>query len=812
MGKFQKILDYRKHISALVIILGFAFALIFYTLSNNINSQIENLFRLIGGEKKLDSSIVIIHISQDDIERLGGWPLKRSYYALLINKLTEYGVKKIGLEVLLRNNVAYQSIYNDLLKEVLIKSNRVVLSSIVTNKSEFQDDYEQDTLIYSYPKVELRNLQTGHLNYIVKDEIYVPSVIYFNNFAEKAFSLKLAGEYFYDNHDLMKVNFYSSWERFQKYSLIEFFKLSENDTNYSKKFYNKIILIGVSDPAIAKTISTFYDKELPGVGLHAILLDNILTGRLIHYNSSIIISIIFIFLLIIATRFDISQIKLLSIFFGTYIIISLILFNYYLIENNYSLVLLPLILLFVMEIVLNLVKYKIEIAAKSNELDEIKNILLIKEQMLSELAAKKNKDDELLSRIDKLKEEIEQLKKYSNDEVSDYNYNEIKIFEGIVYRSNEMEKVVDLIKKVAPTNATVLILGESGSGKELVARAIHNLSNRRDENFVAVNCAAIPETLLESELFGHVKGAFTNAYTDKKGRFEIADGGTIFLDEIAETTEAFQAKLLRIIQFGDFEKVGSTETKHVDIRIIAATNKNIDHLVKQKKFREDLYYRLNVFRIEIPPLRERREDIEVLSNYFVQKEDASLKISKGVLEALVKNEWKGNVRELESLIKRMVIFTKSEKRNVITLKDLPDEYYNVDKTDFETIILGSLREKKFSHSSINKTAQELGNTSRTVVSENFRGICFKYFVNSNYNLKETVRQIAQTDENKILDKVKAKILIYLENVKKDLLKINSLDFSFIKTELSSKYKNLPVRYHKYLDEIIKHYLNELNMK
>ncbi|MEG8946131.1 sigma 54-interacting transcriptional regulator [Rosettibacter firmus] len=810
MNKLQKILFYEHHLRKLVIVLGILLVVIISSVSNWINYTTENLFRIFAGEKNVDSSIVIIHIDNNDIEQLGGWPLKRSYYALLINKLTQFNVKKIGLEVLLSDKLAFQSIYDDLLKEELLKSNKVVLSSIITNKNKEGEYFGKDTLIYSNPKNDLPQLSSGHLNYILKNGIFVPSVIYINKNKEVAFAVKLADKEFERKNELLKINFYTSWRKFKNFTLLEFFNLIDNETA-SRYFNNKIVLIGVSDPSIAKTFSTFYDDELPGVGFHAIVLDNLITNRTIKYQSSIFIAVIFLLILYVTSqiKFKVSHTKAIIIVIIAYLITSFILFNNYFIENYYSLVIAPALLLLINEGFIYVLKNKLKIEETSNELLLLKNILITKEQLLSDLIKEneKNKNEDLIGRIEKLKEEIEQLKKYSDEVEESYTENEVKIFEGIVYRSKEMEDVVKLITKIAPSDATVLILGESGSGKELVARAIHNLSNRKEKNFVAVNCAALPESLLESELFGHVKGAFTNAYSDKKGRFEIADGGTIFLDEIAETSENFQAKLLRVIQFGDFEKVGSTETKHVDVRIIAATNKNLDEMVRLKKFREDLFYRLNVLRIEIPPLRKRKNDIEVLANYFAQKEDSSLKISKGVIENLIRNEWKGNVRELESVIKRMVIFAKSENRNIITLKDLPSEYYNIEKDDFENILLNALREKKFSHSSINQTAEEF-NLSRTIVSENFRGIFFKTYVNSNYNLEETVKTLASTDDKLVLDKVKAKVSMYLENIKKDLVKFDNSDFTFIKSKMKSKYKNLPVRYHTYFDEIIKHYLAE----
>ncbi len=322
-------------------------------------------------------------------------------------------------------------------------------------------------------------------------------------------------------------------------------------------------------------------------------------------------------------------------------------------------------------------------------------------------------------------------------------------------------------------------------------------------SFVAVNCAALTDNLLESELFGHVKGAFTGAVADKIGRFEEANNGTLFLDEIGETSDNFQVKLLRVLQTGDFQKVGSSKTDKVDVRIVAATNKNLFELVKLKKFREDLFYRLNVINIELPNLRERKEDIELLAEYFAKREGEDFTFSKAVINRLIENEWKGNIRELESIIKRSIIFAKSESRTLIQLKDLPDDLSKLQKDELENLILESLREKKFSHSSINETAKELGNLNRTVISENFRGLLFRSYSQNDFNIELTVEEISSSDDSKIIEKVESKLNKFLSNIQNDVRKHSDKSFEEVKYHLNSKYKNLPQKYHVYLDLVIK---------
>jgi DNA-binding NtrC family response regulator len=238
-----------------------------------------------------------------------------------------------------------------------------------------------------------------------------------------------------------------------------------------------------------------------------------------------------------------------------------------------------------------------------------------------------------------------------------------------------MQQVFKMIGQVAGTDATALITGESGTGKELVARAIYHHSNRSNHPFLAVNCAAIPEQLLESELFGHERGAFTGATLQRIGKFEQCNGGTLFLDEIGDMTPATQTKILRVLQSGTFEHVGGNTPIRVDVRIIAATNKPLEEAVAARQFREDLFYRLNVVRIHIPPLRDRRDDVRLLVNYFLKKfareQEASPKsISTGVIKALEAYHWPGNVRELENIVRRALVVAKGD---AILLSDLPAE-------------------------------------------------------------------------------------------------------------------------------------------
>src|SRR6202047_3278807 len=262
--------------------------------------------------------------------------------------------------------------------------------------------------------------------------------------------------------------------------------------------------------------------------------------------------------------------------------------------------------------------------------------------------------------VAELKDKLAQEKLYLEDEIR----GEID-FEGIVGQSSALRHVLSLVETVAPSDSTVLLLGETGTGKELIARAIHDRSHRKERTFVKLNCAAIPTGLLESELFGHERGAFTGAIAQKIGRLELADQGTLFLDEVGDIPIEIQPKLLRALQEREFERLGSTHTRRVNIRLVAATNRDLETMIANKEFRTDLYYRLNVFPIRIPPLRDRKEDIPLLVSYFVQKfakqmQKSSEAVPAAVMKGLTAWDWPGNIRELENFIERAVLLTRGK--------------------------------------------------------------------------------------------------------------------------------------------------------
>jgi formate hydrogenlyase transcriptional activator len=304
-------------------------------------------------------------------------------------------------------------------------------------------------------------------------------------------------------------------------------------------------------------------------------------------------------------------------------------------------------------------------------------------------------------------------------------------FEGIIGKSPAIQKVLEQVSIVAPTDSTVLLLGETGTGKELVARAIHKLSSRRERDFVRMNCAAIPTGLLESELFGHEKGAFTGALIQKKGRFELADRGSLFLDEIGDISLELQPKLLRAVQEREFERLGSARTIHVDVRMIAATHRDLASMIHKNQFREDLFYRLNVFPIELPPLRERREDIPLLVHAFMSRFSGRMQkpvrsVSEWAMEALMHADWPGNVRELENFIERCVILTPGDELNVprpelketstLTVMPSPPSFHDAERQ----VIIGALKNASGRIAGRGGAAEHLGLKRTTLQNKMYR--------------------------------------------------------------------------------------------
>lgn len=583
----------------------------------------------------------------------------------------------------------------------------------------------------------------------------------------------------------------------------------------------KIVLVGVIAEGRSTVVSTLLHPRVPSLVFQAVFIDNALRGAFLTRPPQwlmymaiglLAFGVVMAILLMKLPR----NVLLVSVTLSIIVAGSFVLFLW----SGYLLPLVPLLLVALggtisaMVYKHRFVQAQIESLQAEKELitarlrDREAKVAMLEGELLDfEANRPTDRTNELLGELRKYKEEIRELTSKADDmevysATGDEDEGAVVEFEGIVYRQpGKMKSIVDFVEKIAGNDAPVLILGESGTGKELVAKAIHRRSPRVTAPFIAVNCGALAENLLESELFGHEKGAFTGAVKEKQGRFELAHTGTIFLDEIGEVSELFQLKLLRVLQEGEFERVGGTKTLRVDVRVVAATNKDLREMVKAGKFREDLYYRLNVLMIELPPLRERQEDIPLLITHFLKREGGGIRLSRNVMESLCIYRWPGNIRELESAIKRAVLLARSEKRTMITTKDLAGEIASVGqgRVAIDEQVLESIREKQFSRSAITETAVELGGLNRGTVAEYLRGQFLKALVEHGFDIEQTIRYLSFSADSEVNERVRKRLHEYLINITEVI--DTSRPWEAVRGALKPKSKNLPQRYHPYLEQV-----------
>ena len=824
------------------------------------------------GPMPADTNIVILYFDNDDVTSLGGFPLKRNIYALLIDVLKVNRVKAVAFDIFFGEASLEYPEHDELLAAKAASSGRVVCASYFrrVDAKEISSPVlaqEQFPALGKMPKPALFGAQLqlpyrellqsaagiGHTNTIAESSSELPVLIDVGGRSVPALGMEALRVYAGVERQKIQLeryaallptgsgvltipisadgttllNFPGGLASFRHYSCVDVLRSYSTDASSLAGLENKIVLVSVIGEGRGFFSSTPFDAQFPAIGLQATLIDNALERRFLTRVSPVlgafIIPILFAaLLLLLVHKFGSSRGAVFAILLAVlYLATAQLLF----VGAQMVLPILPAIVALVAAW-FGPVLYENFIVGKrverlESEKEKVENKLRdseLKLQMLEkELFTQKSEEStprgsELVEEIKRYKEEIRTLSAQVSDMVV-FEAQEAEpttgtaTFAGIVYeQAGKMKGVIDLIQKITSSDANVLILGESGTGKELVARAVHDMSSRKGKVFVAVNCGALTETLLESELFGHEKGSFTGAVKDKVGRFEYADGGTIFLDEIGETSEAFQVKLLRIVQSGEFERVGSTITRKIDARIIAATNKNLRDLVTARRFREDLFYRLNVFSIELPALLERKGDIPHLAEYFVKQEEGGLALSSTVMEAFIQYRWPGNVRELQSAITRAGILARSEGRRLIQIKDLTEEIAAATKgrVDIEDQIIEILRSKKFSRSSISETAEELGGLNRGTVAEYFRGVCFKHFFENSWNEEQAVRTIVKGGDGESVEKVQKKLREYLANVVEGVTA--GQGFENVRKSLRPKYKNLPQRYHTILDEVLRAFL------
>jgi transcriptional regulator with GAF, ATPase, and Fis domain len=834
------------HVLGIAIIL-IAISLIPGSFNDHLSDLSGDLQLKIRGDRQLSDELVIIYLGAEDVNVLGGWPISRDYYGYATLLLDSLGAKAIGIDILFDKSDPYYEEYDRTFVSTVSAAKNVCLPMIFSELTR-GDDKEVCALVGTeaqYPFDALREaaVHLGFSNLGVKGNIRrAPLVAAHHDTIVYSFGLALALAYldysgplkwtgerliltdYSDNETKiqlddacrLRLNHFGGINDVQAVSFVDLL-LNHQTMQDSIDFRDKLAMIIVTAPGIAKLKTTPLANAFPASLLQATIAENIIKGNYLGDVPRYVLPLLILLMSLLGWliwRAQKSTVMLTGIvgIVLLYLFVSIVIFRtiYYIIPLIYPFVgfSLTLALLSMLRAREKSDQHKLlneQIASKENQLNDTRvKLSEIEKQLKDETSATqemKHIAEERRKAILKMEKELQDLKTYVVDEVQPSKRN----FSEIIHSKNSaMAQALDLVTKAATDDIPVFILGETGTGKEMIARAIHQKSRRKNAPFIAVNCGALTETLLDSELFGHEKGSFTGAQSRRRGRFELADGGTIFLDEITETTPAFQARLLRVLQEGAFERVGGEKTISVNVRVLAATNRDVKSEMEENHFRADLFYRLNAFPIYIPPLRERREDIPLLAIHFLKKyqPESVPALSGRTMEILQQYQWPGNVRELENVIRRASVLAKSEGRDIIKESDIPEEMKAVFNKEsyvpLEKQILDTLRTFKFSHSSISQTARTLGDRDRGTITEYFRGICFESFVKSGYDLDAAAREIAGVSDSKIISKVRCKIDDYLTNLT-----------SFVSENVDDgdqlpPYKGLPKKYHKCLDQIFDH--------
>jgi len=802
---------------------------LFFSLDSRIHHHIR-------GDRQLDDKYLVVYIDEEDIHNMGGWPISRDYYGYMSHALTEMNARLIAFDILFSESTDQTAEFDAELCKFVAAGNRTVLPMLFRSFSLYSSVdpiFPFDSLRQSAKSIGFSNLEGKgalHTELQLKTE-----------YQEKryhSFGARLAREYSEAStttnakinvpHTLF-LNHFGGWDNVESISFVELLKQWQNSPN-SLDLTNKLVLVCVVYPGVSSPVSTPLIENLPAGLIHLTVAENLIESTYIRNASwywrllavGLIIFLIYVFTFPWKMLYKISAgIAILILYLSS----SLWLFK----TSN---MLLPLIAPFgLFAFLTGLHTYIIHTTSRleAKHQDQIKSLLHEKSTELkeaesrisslrSEIQNTASVSEDRMAKVIAGRQEIIQLEKEIRDLQSTHIMASSEsisesITKSIVHSPNgQMSRVLDVVQTFGKSDMPILIIGETGTGKELIARELHNVSDRKDEPFIAVNCGALSHELLISELFGHTRGSFTGASKDRKGRFELADKGTLFLDEITETDKSFQASLLRVLQEGTFERIGEEFTRQVDVRIIAASNRDLEAEMNEQRFRTDLFYRLNGMTIELPSLEQRSEDIPLLAEHFITKysqyssstDAAKIALSEESLRKLSDYHWPGNVRELENVTHRAVVLAQSAGRSLIRLEDLPEEIRytspkSIPSTEFHSLeeqILNSLRELKFSRSAITKTARKLGNRDRGTITEYLRGIIFRFLAENNFDKKEAMITLAGSEENEVCANAARKINDYVNNL--ETLISNPTKDS------KSAFRGLPKAYHPYLQQLIDH--------
>jgi transcriptional regulator with PAS, ATPase and Fis domain/CHASE2 domain-containing sensor protein len=838
---------------------------ILQSLPTSFNEWLENfssdiLFKL-RGNRQLTDDILYVFIGQEDANELGGWPITRDYYGYLTHLSNKAGAKTVAFDILFdRNQYSYQE-FDEVMRDFFKETNNICLPMTFGELAIAQPQLNANFRIpegnqpaFPIPELLESAAAIGFSNLGKQSTIRkIPLIANFQDTVIFSFGLEMARLYLdgeiistqntayillandegktikipTDRRGNIRLNHFGDLENVNHISFVELLQNLDEISN-PLDLSNKMIVVGVTVPGSAILKGTPLTENLPASLIHVTVAENIIHQnflRSITLFAKLLIILLFVLFVFLSWKEPKSKFVFL-LGFGfliLYWLVCLITFSLY---HTILPLVFPTLAFITAFLYLQLIesrKVKVEhqnvkilfeeqLSEKEAQLQQAKKQL---DKYRSELKSQEKQSQELQELSLQREREILQLENELRDLhayiIPQKPHAREDFFDIIHSPSSKLTQVLELVNRIRDDDIPVLIVGETGSGKEMIARAIHKTSRRKNKPFIAINCGALTETLLESELFGHEKGSFTGAISKRRGRFELANGGTIFLDEISETTPSFQAKLLRILQEGSFERVGGESNLQVDVRIIAASNKNLQTELERGNFRSDLFYRLNGFPINLPSLRERKEDIPLLVNHFLSKYDYKQvkNISDQAIEFLKRYSWPGNVRELENMVRRAAILAQSDHRDLIRLTDLAPEIINsssqteTDKKYYplETQILDILRSYKFSHSAISQTAKTLGNKDRGTVTEYFRGICFEELVKARFDSKEAATNIAASSDENVVEKIEKKIQDYLNNLMPlpDTTQTGMNNLTNL-----PQFKGLPKKYHHALLQVIKH--------
>ncbi|KAA3616585.1 MAG: CHASE2 domain-containing protein [Calditrichaeota bacterium] len=786
---------------------------------------------VIRGERELPENVLFVYLDEEDISSLGGWPLSRDYWGYAIHQATKAGARAVAIDVFFATENELFAEYDKSLVEITAASSNVILP-LVINSLPGKNEIEKMEVITPFPGLNEAAKATGFANLGDEPTIRnVPVQIKQDSLVFNSFGLVLAQEMGVDStrefnellppSSSMQINFAGFAKTVHGISFVAFLHALRTDAA-ELELQGKLVLIAPVAPGLPIVRRTPFADAVPASFIHLNVAENILKQNYLQslpwfLRALIIISLCLLAWLILAKNerqppyfwplfivsiyivlscyFFVFQLTIIPVFWPVTGFLLFFIAGYRQKENQVKSALSLRTKLLKKEI--NQAQQRV--AAAETEMFEIKKQRLAEQQKNSETSQENE-----LAIIEKQKKVIELEKQLRDlqafDEPESGQKASFKIANLIYAPDSPMAEVVNLVQKISDDDIPVLIQGETGTGKEVLAQAIHAQSRRKNKPFIAVNCGALSESLLESELFGHEKGAFTGAQNLRRGRFELADGGTIFLDEITETSPAFQARLLRVLQDGTLERLGGERSIKIDVRCIAASNQDIKKQVDEGKFRADLYYRLNGFPIDIPPLRQREVDIPVLVRHFLDKHDyRELKISKAALDNLCFYAWPGNVRELENTVRRMGLLAKSEHNSIIQQEHLPEEILTsggekgsgVDYKPFEEQVLHALRKFEFSRSAISETARFLGNKDRGTITEYYRGLCFQFLVENENDYAKSAAALAGTNDTEIIQRVQNKLESYLSNLDPTQ-----------KDPGHAQYKGLPKKFHPALDAVL----------